>query len=137
MSEPKFRGLSVKTKQWLYGYIVKAAGDLYIIPTLYAEIAKDFDNYKVITESVGQFTNFREIKQTKEFPDGREFYEGDIIETGSKGYKYINRIGWNTPHGEWSTYNSLSDLGGGHFDGAKAEASKVIGNIQENPELLK
>ena len=137
----QYRGLT-KDGKMVYGWYVKAAGDSYIIPTLYAEIVKDFDNYKVIPESVAQQVGLKDINKN-------EIYEGDIVkkiqdeDTPDNCKRYDGAIGqvvyslW--PFGEfqidlikgekWSFYYP-DDI---NF---VADELEIIGNIHQNPELL-
>jgi uncharacterized protein with NRDE domain len=64
--EIKFRGVSKKTNQWIYGVLIQN----YIIPN--NKNPKDFDNWiEVIPESIGEFIgNY----------NGEDLYIGDIKE---------------------------------------------------------
>ena len=69
----KFRGKSIYSEEWLYGYLVKIEEDRYaIIPNLNdIEIGKSIGMYEVHPETVGLFTglcdkNGKEIKTEKE-----------------------------------------------------------------------
>jgi len=77
-----------------------------------------------------QFTGLKDNKRTKEYPNGQEIYEGDIVKLTDY-------------HGERIV---IIDFGNGTFyykgDGFSDEYlfnalnKTIIGNIYENPELL-
>lgn len=59
--------------------------------------------------------------------NGKEIYEGDIIESTWNGDKA--EVVWNDVEGEWEHYADFNTH-------SKYSGSVVIGNIHENPELL-
>ncbi len=125
--EIKFRGWNKKNGTWLYGFYLQNRGEHFVCPDELAT-GKVFEDYEVDLESVGQFTGLRD-------KNGKEIYEGDIIRF-CKGQKKDKSGHWVDdtedrvviwPHCGFS----ISDL-------SKCEDSiEVIGNIYENPELLK
>jgi hypothetical protein len=59
--------------------------------------------------------------------NGKEIYEGDILESTWNGDKAV--VVWNNAEGEWEHYADFNTH-------SKYSGSVVIGNIHENPELL-
>lgn len=136
--EIKFRGKNRKG-EWLVGEIISLNNHKYIapgdgdwfdfIPWVPNNVfhAPDSDEYEVDKETIGQFTGLLD-------KNGKEIYEGDIVRTlvsrlnATKNKKYRNFvIRYDAPH-FWNGYDSLL---------MRPMYMEVIGNIHDNPELLK
>lgn len=78
----------------------------------------------VSSKTIMQFTGLHD-------KDGREIYEGDILDFDERewGGRFKPEVIWmENIIGDWNYCGSLGDV---------TEWRKVIGNIYENPELLK
>ena len=116
MREIKFKALRLKSDYWEYGH-------LFINHKRQAFI--DQDNWKrepVRIETVGQYTGLKDW-------DGKEIYEGDIVEIDCGTYKDKGVIQFND--GMFYCFNY-------GFEHAQLNPPdlEVIGNIYENPDLL-
>ena len=97
-----------------------------------------------------QFTGLNDGTRTKEFPEGKEIYEGDILTTehypfideGKQNYvgvvemvygcwQYVLHLVNKDKSGISDGVNSIID-----DDGEGGKGFEIIGNIYENPELL-
>jgi len=119
----KFRGKRIDNGQWMYGYVLhcKKYTDIW-------SAEGKFDRGEVDPESVGQFTGEIDSK-------GREIYENDIVCVADLEHKKVGVIRYNLAH--WDI-----DFGGGEarllsFINRNGATMEVIGNIHDNPELLK
>ena len=134
MREIKFRGKDIETGEWIYGHFFQRLGHYPAIveprprdgKVMYYEIAVE-DN------TVGQFTGLLD-------KNGKEIYEGDIIGCHNPEIKHL--IFYNEKEGRFmaalngDTENYFVGVCG--LDDRRWNASKeVIGNIHDNPELLK
>ena len=93
--------------------------------------------------TIGQYTGLHDT-------DGREIYEGDIINTSfSDGSQGLSLIGWNDKTGCFGcmdkyAYMSIAEgYDFAEFKGyvlvaflERAESISVVGNVHDNPELL-
>ena len=121
--EIKFRGLQTDGKGWVYGNLIKTeSGQCYIfnfhfIPALSVPSEKFVE---IIPETVGQFVGITKEKN--------ELYEGDIVMNGESirfiEFRWSNFVA-TTPE---KTETLLLSL---------VANPKAIGNIHENPELIK
>ena len=122
----KFRGKRVDNGERVYGYFARFAhGE---IPVILEETESELKDYKVIPDTVGQFTGLLDNK-------GNDIYEGDIV-ANDFGNAYIVNMTV-----EWCTdgYWALHEIDGDdtmHFVADYLKEIEIIGNIHDNPELL-
>jgi len=96
---------------------------------------------------VMQYTGLRDSKRTEEYPDGQEIYEGDIVyfsifDHNGSDTQYKGVVKWN--NAMFEIWYSVELEYFGHDGGfvlawahSQDDEFEVIGNIYENPELLK
>ncbi|MEG2061810.1 MAG: YopX family protein [Alistipes sp.] len=120
MREIKFRGKRLDNGKWIIGDLLRMGGCTFIFP----DPAPDsFDRYMVDPSTVGQFTGLLD-------KNGKEIWEGDVA------LNIYNRV----VICEWFR-------GGFWLNGAQHGADynihlvykdiEIIGNIHDNPELVK
>lgn len=96
-----------------------------------------------------QYTGLHDKKRTEEYPEGQEIYEGDVVQQELRSpfvpktlepnppilVQQIMR--WDNEHGRWGLYTvgHLDKIRSG-FGVQNAYQLEVIGNIDENPELI-
>lgn len=135
----KFRGKRLDNGKWLYGNLVELrnpfnpndAPACFIMPKEVNIAAPDSiaEQEVVIPDTVGQFTGLLD-------KNGQEIYEGDIV-ANDFGNAYIVNMAV-----EWCTdgYWALHEIDGDdtmHFVADYLKEIELIGNIHDNPELLK
>src|SRR5690348_10173579 len=137
MREIKFRGLKIHGGGWAYGYLVRHInGKCFIFPGSYDQVpgTQHFDWHfiEVVPESTGQHAGLND-------KSGKEIYEGDVVAFWPR--KNEKPVG---PHKGavvcLHTFEGfIIDLRGSDYMdlGYKAYEYEVVGNIYENPELLK
>jgi len=138
MREIKFRGKHLETNKWIYGNLMQGNGKSYItileiwdldkqciVKSIPENWVNSAEQYEVDPETVGQFTGLKD-------KNGTEIYEGDCVDgviykdgTINKGRILWDYNGWRILTKDKSVSLDLT------------EKLTIIGNIHENPELLK
>ena len=133
MREIKFRARRTDKDEFAFGDLLTGMGykkgKFYILPHLsyYPSDCKSLDGYEVIPETIGQFTSLYD-------KNGKEIYEGDILAFDDYSNDVIEvrfvrgvfAFLWNGSLDDECTTGSPTQ-----------EWANVIGNIYDNPELLK
>lgn len=131
IQEIKFRGRHKVSNCWYYGYLYKQDND-WIITT------DGYTRYVVEMGSVGQDTGLKD-------KNGKEIYEGDLLHYGL-GVNDIDGSVWEV---EWDKHTlgwycfvhpdeSVEGTGCNSLYYLNTQSTlAIVGNIYENPELLK
>lgn len=118
MREIKFRAWDKKGKQMINQPDLCMDGDVFY--------ALDEEGTEFRFDEIMQFTGLKD-------KNGKEIYEGDITKDGCIG---VGEVSFDEYQGRYRTWNKLS---GGEM-GLTFEYARqleIIGNIYENPELVK
>ncbi|ODS87276.1 MAG: hypothetical protein ABS44_11710 [Chryseobacterium sp. SCN 40-13] len=134
----KFRGLRTDGKGWEIGNLInwhQALKPRIIWYTEHGEHAQELDfeetNFEVSPESVGQFTGLHD-------KNGKEIYEGDLLTLDSYNFRYLKDTIWEVIYSESDTMFKFKNNKNSRETGRYGFHSfYVIGNIHENPELVK
>lgn len=132
----KFRGKSIDTQEWVYGDLETAPTKEYSVIHTYKEDETYKGQVKVVKESVGQYTGYKDSK-------GTEIYEGDILEVYMPDYdeKYKTQVtfedGAFLVDIKRQDYDTVAPIGWWFDNYRMDDDCVVVGNIHDNPELLK
>jgi hypothetical protein len=118
---------------WVYGGVCCGEGAFSIIYA-YMDEEKEIpiEKHVVYTDTIGQYTGLTD-------KNGKKIFEGDICQI--KGISYIDEtpfvVEWNEEFSGWFGRNLDFGSATDTITAEIAETSRVIGNIHDNPELLK
>lgn len=138
MREILFRGKC--GNKWHYGDLYTQSNTPQIIA--YNKKYDKMDTAFVDPETVGQYTGLRDCKRTAEYPEGQMIFEGDIVLELDGGMDGIPRkVLWDEDCMEFKC--PLVKNHWAYGDNAcplwmtQSGSVEIIGNIHDNPELLK
>lgn len=144
MEQYKFRGKSLTTGEWLVGSLYDDGGEEYIIPNIPGS-AIDYELYQVDGNTTGMFSGLKDIHEN-------EIFKGDIVRSISN-WGDFGKVGEVVFDKGKFLLDTHDDFFGGKYRykefvdkyewkdmGAHMEVEytyEIIGNIYDNPELLK
>lgn len=122
--EIKFRGKSIHTDKWHYGDLFR--------PNENTSFIYEKGTAGILCSHIGQFTGLLD-------KNGKEIYEGDIIKTKRYGVVHgqSNTQGADLFRVVYKNAQFYIDNKLRHFYLQDSRCNEVIGNIYDNPELLK
>jgi uncharacterized phage protein (TIGR01671 family) len=125
MREIKFRVWNKRTGAWLHpsSFRLDGYGKIWLNDIVARHVEEDGDL------EVEQFTGLHD-------KNGREIYEGYIIRQGWPYEGVIGDVTWDDKGSGFIPFTEPG-LGGQEWESANPKTCEVIGNVHENPELLK
>ena len=137
MREIIFRGKRIDNGEWVYGGILQTDNwsEISVVTDYYGNMYEppscEVDSYEVIPETVGQYTGLTD-------KNGKMIFEGDIVQYyGTYALEvYIENGHTKTRWFDTVTKREYTELFFGYDEEAYGEC-EIVGNIYDNPELLK
>lgn len=128
--EIKFRGKTINGNEWIYGPTISQGTIKRKANKWFMEVAEN--KWKGLQpNTLSQYTGLKD-------KDGKEIYEGDIVESisGKVGYVIFlqQEMGYVVVWDNCDTRLGHRNRGGGYDCDGSIE---IIGNIYDNPKLLK
>lgn len=130
MRQPKFRGFSLQTNSWHYGhgwFEIDYTDEYLKEKGINQQAMLYTDGYPIECElaSMGEFTRYKEV------------YEGDIVDTIYDGKLFTGVVVYDESELDFKATNGEENYGSNFQYLPCCDEVEVIGNIYENPELLK
>ena len=124
----KFRGKDIETGEWIYGDLIQRLGFYPSILTIYTTVEGKvgYAEIAVNRETIGQFTSLYDKNK-------KEIYEGDIIKVSGT----LERIEVRFVRGVFAFLWNGNIDDEAPINAPTHEWAEVIGNIHDNPKLLK
>lgn len=123
MREIKFRGFNRKNNVWLYGFYLQNRGAHFVVPDEFAD-GKSWDDYEIDPNTRGEWTGQKD-------KNGQEIYESDILHDHFCNNRYVVLF----DGGSFDVMGTL-DKSGNYLSDVVGDI-EIIGNIHDNPELMK
>lgn len=135
--EIKFRGKDIETGEWIEGDLVQRMGYMPSIIFPYESNGKvRYGECAVKRDTVGQFTGLID-------KNGKEIYEGDIVKTKhfgkdlKSGNHFVNVSAEDVFEIKYINAQFVFNNEARWFYLHRNTPCEIIGNIHDNPELLK
>lgn len=131
MREIEFRGYSLYQKKFVFGDLVHETKEtcIRVKQTIEVQGSGDAKNsiitYVVKPETIGQYTGLKDKNGTK-------IFEGDILKANNWASNWIVQFDVKKLR-----FNCIMNKNGNCNDFIPTQSVEVIGNIHDNPELLK
>lgn len=127
MREILFRGKRTGSREWIEGFVVSHSMETMC---LFVE-KKSRETWYVNDDTVGQYTGLTD-------KNGKKIFEGDIVKYTDKDQdKSTHKVFWSdTRLAFYACYTRYPELYG-YASNFNKDDIEVIGNIHDNPELLK
>lgn len=137
MREIKFRGKRIDGQGWIYGWLrqtghqeIQKKNGQYIRTEKYYQIQEKYISQFVEEETIGQYTGLKD-------KNAKEIYEGDIVKAYYNNKYYITSISYSEEYAQFVTKCNEVIFDNEPLGDIEKADREVIGNIYNNPELLK
>ena len=136
MREILFRGKRTKNGEWVYGVPTKDEFDAtYIVRGLFEcdeYKCTGADSFDVIPESISEFTGLTD-------KNGKKIFEGDIVKVQDDifGSPFCNGLTGKVVYDETAFFIEPQNPMESQWLFNECAVYEIIGNIHDNPELLK
>ena len=150
MREILFRGKRTDNSEWVEGSLILTTSTMekpFIVDSCWCYSGSVDDEgyakfeylnaYEVIPESVSEFTGLTD-------KNGKKIFEGDVVKyKNTDGIKFngvaltvIGKVVYNEKNASFAI-SGKDEIGAKHYDYFPIKNIEVVGNIHDNPELLK
>lgn len=127
---------SYKNGDWVYGLVTRIYDERFELPVEMTDI-NGVSGIEVDYKTIGQCTGSKD-------KNGKKIFEGDIIKyKNTDGIKFngvaltvIGKVVYNEKNASFAI-SGKDEIGAKHYDYFPIKNIEVIGNIHDNPELLK
>jgi len=131
----KFRGKSLSTGEWVYGYLLKFTGENDMMGYyIFEDNNSDFHSIpemliEVDPKTVGQYIGLKDR-------NGKEIFKGDILIWYANSCGLEKQIVISDPEIIQDSFDGHCFIFGIGYPISHPEKCEIIGNIHDNPNLL-